>query len=57
MSNSTYFSLCSLNNVCKRPFKAPNPSEPLSTLIYGYYIISHYTLLCMELSGSRNHLY
>ena len=57
MSNSTYFSLCSLNNVCKRAFKAPNPSVPLSTLIYGYYIISHYTLLCMEVSGSRNHLY
>lgn len=41
MSNNTYFRLCSLNNVCKRAFKTPNPNEPLSTLIYSYYLISH----------------
>lgn len=55
MSNSTYFRLCSLNNLYKRAFKTPNPNEPFSTLIYSY-LISQDTLLCMELSGGRSRL-
>ena len=43
--------------VCKRAFKTLVPNKLLSILIYSYYINSHDNLLCMELSGGRNHSY
>lgn len=56
--NSTYFSVLSLclkkDTVYKRAFKTPVPNEPLSTLVYGYYIIGHDNLLYVEFSGGRS---